>query len=119
MRNALTKTTSLNKPETGLTAESACMQHLNAIAMQNNYSLYYWKNKHEIDFEVQTPSDLVPIEVKYQNDINSSDLEALREFKQRHSSKYALLVTKNASKKEDGLEQIALHEFLANKKLFD
>lgn len=54
----------------------------------------FWKNGTEIDIIYND----IPIEVKYQEEINSEDFKPLREFMRRFSQKEALLITKKDEK---------------------
>lgn len=54
----------------------------------------FWKNRHEVDAVV----DGMPIEVKYQPKIVSSDLKGVREFMRKFSSKKGIVVTKDEEK---------------------
>jgi uncharacterized protein len=51
----------------------------------------FWKNGNEIDIVYNN----IPIEVKYQEKINSVDFKPLREFMKKFSKKEAVLITKN------------------------
>lgn len=50
----------------------------------------FWKNSYEIDFIL----DNIPIEVKYQENINSEDFKALKEFMRKFSVKEGVIITK-------------------------
>ena len=50
----------------------------------------FWKNGHEIDFVHEN----TPIEVKYQEKINSEDFKGIREFMKKFSIKYGIMITK-------------------------
>jgi predicted AAA+ superfamily ATPase len=51
----------------------------------------FWKNGNEIDIVHNN----LPIDVKYQEKINSEDFKPLREFMKKFSKREALLITKN------------------------
>jgi predicted AAA+ superfamily ATPase len=57
---------------------------------------YYRERQGEVDFVVHTgPNDHLPIEVKYQNDLKSSDLASIRKFSLKHRvTSQPIVVTK-------------------------
>lgn len=57
--------------------------------------LFYWKNKFEIDFIVEFADKIIPIEVKYTNNIKQNDLMGLLEFMREFKVKRGIVVTKN------------------------
>jgi|GEM_PF-2731133 len=74
-----------------LLAESVCGDHLSRLSYnfapsdlfdQTNSVFYVSTRKGEtIDFIVGLSSELVPVEVKYQNKINNDDYNAIKKFK--------------------------------------
>src|SRR3989344_4620356 len=62
----------------------------------------FWKNRGEIDIVY----DDIPIEVKYQEKINSEDFKTLKEFMKKFNKKEGMLLTKNEEKEikfEEGI----------------
>ncbi len=59
-------------------------------------SVFYWKGREdrEVDFIVRENKNLVPIEVKYQNDIGRDDLQGIIDFKKVSGVKHAIMLTK-------------------------
>jgi uncharacterized protein len=51
----------------------------------------FWKNGNEIDIVHEN----IPIEIKYQEQINSHDLKPLKEFMKKFNQKKAILISKN------------------------
>lgn len=64
------------------------------LAVTNLKAKSFWKNGNEIDIIHEN----IPIEVKYQEQINSEDLKSLKEFMRKFNQKHALLITKKDEK---------------------
>jgi predicted AAA+ superfamily ATPase len=112
MRNAIMKEEGIS----GFTVEAVVSQHLNSLAIKNNFQLFYWKNKREVDFVIKTEKKLIPIECKYQNTIPDSEKAPLLEFAEKFKSKRVFLITRNIEKTEDiggvAVEYLPAHKFL-------
>ncbi len=72
----------------------------NAVFLQllrKGRNIYYWKNSNEVDLVAQEfGKEPLPIEVKYQNEINKEDFKGLHSFfKHFPKANYGLMVTKN------------------------
>lgn len=79
--------------------ESFIFQELRAALMNHTGyefpDMYYWKNKHEVDFILKTSHLTLPIEVKYRNQIDMKDLKGLTDFCMQFGLNLGLLVTKD------------------------
>lgn len=75
--------------------------------------IFYWmdKNRHEVDIVVQMDGAVIPIEVKYANRIDDSDLKGLASFCRRYGTK-GLVITKDTLKEENGIIYIPAWLFL-------
>lgn len=75
-------------------------------------SVFYWKSKQnrEVDFVIRDDDSLIPIEVKYQNDIKRDDYYGLIDFKKVTKTKNSIILTKNdlRVKKEATLIPVSL-----------
>ena len=60
------------------------------ISVNKLKAKYFWKNGNEIDII----NNDIPIEVKYQEQINSEDLKPLKEFMKKFNQKEGLIITK-------------------------
>ncbi len=74
------------------------MENLIAIALESlseryDADLFYWRDKYEVDFVVEKEKP-VPIEVKYKEDIRTSDLKGLKKFKEKHGEG-GIVITKD------------------------
>jgi len=61
------------------------------LAINTLKATSFWKNGHEVDIIYND----FPIEVKYQNQINSEDFKALKEFMRKFNKKQGMMITKN------------------------
>ncbi len=57
--------------------------------------LFYWKNKHEVDFIIQLARKIIPIEVKYKKEVKEKDLDGMIEFMENFELSEGVIVTKN------------------------
>lgn len=65
--------------------------------------IFYWRHseEREVDFIFKTKNELdIPIEVKYQNNVSSRDMDGLFNFKRQTGIKNALLISKNELSQE-------------------
>ncbi|MBI2449228.1 ATP-binding protein [Candidatus Pacearchaeota archaeon] len=70
-------------------------------------SIYYWKNKKEVDAIVKVKNEIFPFEVKYQNKISKQDYKGLYYFNK------GILVTKDTLIKGEKYSAIPAHLLLA------
>ena len=87
----------------GALSENAAFLQL----LRNGKSVFYWKDKYEVDLVVdEFGKEPLPIEVKYQNEINLEDFKGLYSFfKCFEKVKYGIMVTKDrfeTHKTDDG-----------------
>lgn len=69
---------------------------LNYLLKNNLEEVYFWRQREkEIDFVIKTPEKLIPVEVKYQNQIKPNNLKNLIYFCQQKKISEAFVVTKN------------------------
>ena len=81
------------------------------LCEKENYKQFYYRNskKEEIDLIIDRNIDIIPIEIKYTNQIESSDLKAINKFIEEHhdkginQTKFGIVVTKDILKKEGKL----------------
>jgi uncharacterized protein len=57
--------------------------------------LFYWREKYEVDFIIDPFGKVLPIEVKYREDVSDADLEGLKEFSKKFAPPLSIVVTKN------------------------
>ena len=81
------------------------------LCEKENYKQFYYRNskKEEIDIIIDRNIDIIPIEVKYTNQIESSDTIVIKNFIKEHynkeinQAKFGIVITKDILKKEDNL----------------
>ena len=64
---------------------------------------FFWRDpsKNEIDVIITKNNQIIPIEIKYKNEINRKDIKGLLKFSQNFNCKKAILITKDLLKKEN------------------
>ncbi|MCD4844080.1 MAG: ATP-binding protein [Methanosarcinales archaeon] len=95
LRRALT----LDKDD-GKTAENIVAWHLIKRGCESKpyFRPFYWKNKHEVDFVYADSHILIPVEVKYKEQIKASDIKGLIEFLDLYNLESGVVVTKDLFK---------------------
>ena len=97
--------------DTGKLVENSVWIHLNSLGVP----LYYWKGEGEVDFVIKhTDNSLTAMNVTYTDDIPEREIRALSLFQDVFSENIhrLILITKDAEKKEDGIEYIPLWKWL-------
>ncbi len=119
LRNVLNGTYSpqamLDTRDAGLMAETLVHNHIQSLMSHfatYRSNCYYWKNHCEIDNVIVPKKTPIPIEVKYQNEINSKDAAGCREFAEKNESPFGIMVTKNKFAFENKIAYIPLWYFL-------
>ena len=84
------------------------------IGFSYELSVFYWKSKtsKEVDFVVRDNDSLIPIEVKYQNQIRKDDLYGLVDFKKATKTDKGIIITKNELRVENEAVLIPASLFL-------
>lgn len=69
------------------------------VGFRSAYAVFYWmggrKTRREVDLVVRDSGSLVPIVVKYQDNISRGDLYGLSDFRKATGTKGGVLVTKD------------------------
>jgi hypothetical protein len=60
----------------------ACELYWRVSSLGRGYGLYYWRTVSgaEVDFVLETPQELIPIEVKYASSVSSRDASGIEKF---------------------------------------
>jgi len=83
----------------------------NIVLLHSNAKFFYRDaQKREVDFILTQP--LLPVEVKYRNTIDNSDLKWTKAFINKHKLKKGLIITKETRKKEEGIEFVPFWQWL-------
>lgn len=90
----------------GRFAENFVFNYLNRFI---SHDIYFFRQREikEVDFLITTKDGFLPIEVKYQNSINKSDLKNLIYYCQKEKLTKAMIITKT-SKEEIDIENIKI-----------
>ena len=111
IRNSLLKKKELDLNDVGHILESIVDFDIRLLCEKENYSNYYYRNanKEEIDIILDRKLDIIPIEVKYTNQIEESDVKTIRKFIEKNKenkigkTNFGIIVTKDIYKKEDNI----------------
>ena len=114
IQNSLLKRKDIDSNNAGHIVESMTDFDIRLLCEKENYNQYYYRNsdKEEIDIILDRKIDIIPIEIKYTNQIETSDTKAIKKFISKNKdnkvgkTKYGIIVTKNIYKKEDDLYYI-------------
>lgn len=111
IQNSLLKRKELTNDDIGHILESMVDFDIRLLCEKENYNEYYYRNsdKEEIDIILDRKIDIIPIEVKYTNQLETSDTITIKNFIEKNKSnnigkvKYGIVITKDILKKEDNL----------------
>ena len=111
IQNSLLKQKDIDAELVGHIVESMVEFDFRLLCEKENYKEFYYRssNKEEIDIIIDRNIDIIPIEVKYTNQIESSDLKVINKFIEEHYNKkinkanFGIIVTKDILKKEGNL----------------
>jgi len=111
IQNALLKKKVLSDDAIAHITEGIVDFDIRLLCEKENYSEYYYRNsaKEEIDIILDRKIDVIPIEVKYTNQIEDSDTKAIQKFIQKNKNSaigktnYGIIVTKDVYEKKDNL----------------
>lgn len=112
LRNALMKNYEINENNIGFIIENTIGIHLFKTAKAKNLKLFYIrKDKEEIDFIIKNEI-MIPIEVKYKQNIKEEDTKTIKEFVKEKKLRLGIMVTKDLFKKETNILYIPAWLFL-------
>ena len=111
IRNSLLKQKTVDSEIAGHIVESMVDFDFRLLCEKENYKQFYYRNsdKEEIDLIIDRNIDIIPIEVKYTNQIESSDLKVIKKILDEHQTKginqakFGIVVTKDILKKEGNI----------------
>lgn len=111
IQNSLLKRKEIDADTAGHVIEGMADFDIRLLCEKQNYKEYYFRNKEkeEIDIILDRKNDIIPIEVKYKEEIKESELKAMisfiRDNKERKIGKtnYGIVITKDIYKKVDNL----------------
>jgi len=103
--------------QVGKIIESIVVDHCKRLAYnlegKLNTETFYWRSKsQELDIVIQLGRKLIPIEVKYQPKITSSDRKPIKQFMNKYDCQVAFILTKNTSDIVDNVIHMPVWKFL-------
>lgn len=105
-----------NPTEIGKVAETVVADHTRRLVadMTNGLvrDIYYWHEGHEVDIVAETPQAILPIEVKYRENVTLSELKGIRKFRKKFGTDLAITVTKNQLEIKDDILFVPLWIYL-------
>lgn len=87
-----------NNTEVGKIVETVVADHTKRLKFNlegMGADIFYWNESHEVDLVIELLQTPLPIEVKYRENVDSSDLKGLKKFKERFDSDVLIAITKN------------------------
>ncbi len=105
----------------GITAETLMFEHCKRLKFNlepgGSSALSYWKDKrergNEVDIIIELFGSPVPVEVKYKNEINKSDVRGVKAFLTNYpEAGFGIIITKNSLKLKGNIVYIPLWLFL-------
>ena len=66
-----------------------------------NADIFYWREKNEVDLVIEYAQIPLPIEIKYRQNVSSTELKGLNKFQEKFGCNVMLAITKN---------QLEIHE---------
>ena len=94
--NALLRLPEIDETRAGRIVESICARNALAACQDNLWSLHYWREKSaEVDFVIDRKTDVLPVEIKYRNDIKHPGLAVFRQMFSDLNIPASLVITKD------------------------
>ncbi len=111
IQNSLLKKKEISNNDAGHIVEAMADFDIRLLCEKENYNQYYYRNanKEEIDIILDRKIDIIPIEVKYTNQIENSDTTTIKNFIEKNNqnklgrTKYGIVITKDILKTENNL----------------
>ncbi len=109
IQNSLLQQKDIDSNMAGHIVESMVDFDFRLLCEKESYKQFYYRNtdKEEIDIIIDRNIDIIPIEVKYTNQIENSDLKVINKFiesyKGINQAKCGIVITKDILKKEGNL----------------
>lgn len=96
IRNAMLKVNKIEPSVEGQLIENCSYHNAKLFAESNGYNVFYWRdNKKEVDIVLDLKTSILPIEVKYRNTVNDSDLIGIQTFMKKYNVSHGIVVTKD------------------------
>ncbi len=113
IKNSFLKRQVLNSQEEGKIIEGMVDFDIRLLTEKEGYSEYYYReNKEEIDIILDRKMDVIPIEVKYVNNIKEEKMNTIKKFIKDNEKRkigkanYGIIITKDTYQKQENLYYI-------------
>ncbi|MEK6920855.1 MAG: ATP-binding protein [Nanoarchaeota archaeon] len=87
---------------------------IEALVVTQLNTQFFWKRTHEVDVVLIDRKRLIPLEVKYKDEIRKSELKGLRKFMEEFRTE-GIVATKSLEKKERKIQYIPVWKLLLQK----
>ncbi len=94
LRNAVLKDYEVKEYNLGFVLENVIGINLFLFCKRSDMKLYYWRINGEVDFVI-SDRNVIPVEVKYKNQISENDKSNLKNFVRKFNKDKAFLITKD------------------------
>lgn len=96
IRNAMLKVDQLTPSVEGQLVENCAVHNVKLFAESNRYNVFYWRDEQkEVDIVLDMKTGILPLEVKYRNNIEESDMKGLQTFIIKYNSSSGIVITKD------------------------
>ena len=107
IRNALLRVTNFEPSVEGQLIENCALHNVKLFADKNRYGVLYWRDaQKEVDIVLDRKTNIIPIEIKYRNNVEHNDLKSLNSFMEKFSAPHGIVITKNSLKFQDKIYYI-------------
>lgn len=110
IKNSLLKRQILNSQEEGKIVEGMLDFDIRLLSEKEGYGQYYYReNKEEIDVVIDRKIDVIPIEVKYVNNIKEEKMNNIKKFIKENQDRkigktnYGIVITKDTYQNQENL----------------
>jgi predicted AAA+ superfamily ATPase len=95
IQNAILFRDSFAAQDEGYLVENASVQLVRSYCESKPFRFYYWRDRSaEVDLVIDKKTHLLPVEIKYRNNIRNEDIAGLRAFMAKYQVKTGMVITK-------------------------
>ena len=91
---AFLRTTETPPELAGTLVENIMLQKAEAYCVENVAEVFYWNDGKEVDLVLERGSNLIPVEVKFRNQVKPSDFAGIDAFRKQYRTGAGVIVTK-------------------------
>ncbi len=85
----------------------------NSVVIQLK-SNFFWRQNFEVDCILVNDKEIIPLEVKYKDDIKQKDIKGIKKFIDKYDIAKGFILTRNLEKEEGNLKYIPVWKYLLN-----